>query len=60
MRIAEIFDLGHHSGYDHGDHGRDGYRRRGHGYGRHRKGGYGYGRKRHRGGGLISIRIGGY
>ncbi|MGH3882600.1 MAG: hypothetical protein ACRDRY_18540 [Pseudonocardiaceae bacterium] len=57
MRIAEIFDLGHHSGYDRGDRGHS-YGRRGHSYGRHGKGRYG--RRRHRGGGLISIRIGGY
>ncbi|MGH3813602.1 MAG: hypothetical protein ACRDUV_14305 [Pseudonocardiaceae bacterium] len=59
MRIAEIFDFGR-SGYDHGDRGRDGYGRKGYGYSRHRKGRDGYGRKRHSGGGLISIRIGGY
>lgn len=58
MRIAEIFDLGHSSGYDRWDRG---------GYGRGRRKGYGhydrgrrYGRRRHRGGGLLNIRIGGY
>lgn len=60
MRIAEIFDLGNRSGYDHGDYGHNGYGRRGYSYGRRGRGHYGYGRRRHRGGGLISIRIGGY
>ncbi len=54
MRIAEIFDLGHRSGYD---KDRGGYRGRRKGYGHYDRGRR-YGRKRR--GGLLNIRIGGY
>ena len=60
MRITEIFELGHSSGYGHKDRDRDGYGRKDHGYRRYGKGHDGYGRKRHSGGGLLRISIGGY
>ncbi|MGH4007337.1 MAG: hypothetical protein ACRDTH_04075 [Pseudonocardiaceae bacterium] len=59
MRIAEIFELGHRSGYDGKGRGRDGWHRKGYSHDRYHRG-HSYGRKYRRRGGLLRISIGGY